>query len=69
MGKKLTHRNNSCIAHGCEDWENKLIRGDPCYDCETCGFNFAEAERRKKIPLAMGGDGLRKKFLSTEVEE
>lgn len=44
--------------------ENCLKNG--CYwpsNCSRCGFNKAEAERRKKLPLVLWSDGLRRKII------
>ena len=49
----------SCTQGGC---------GITTRDCTGCGFNEAEAERRKKIPLKVGADGLRYKNIREEVK-
>lgn len=38
-------------------------------DCENCGFNPQEAERRKNIPLTLCKDGLRRKIIGVKHEE
>lgn len=45
-------------------------RGKFCkkQDCERCGFNPEEAERRKDIPLTECDDGLRRKILGGQHE-
>lgn len=35
-------------------------------DCQKCGFYADEAERRKRIPLTVGKNGLRRKRISKE---
>ena len=38
--------------------------------CNTkCGFNFKENERRKKLPLVKGEDGLWRKYVGERVEK
>lgn len=37
------------------------------WGCEYCGFNAEEAERRKKLPLVLCPDGLRRKIIKREV--
>ena len=68
MAKKLKNKNRACIKLGCEDWELRLLRGEACPDCDTCGFNAAEAERRKQIPLVLGEDGLLRKYIRRDAE-
>jgi len=41
--------------HGC---------GNP--NCARCGFDRAEAERRRKLPLVRGRDGLRRKIIKRQ---
>lgn len=69
MARRILFKNKNCIKHGCEDWENNYISAEPYPFCEHCGFNKLEAERRKKIPLVLCEDGLRRKILSTGEEE
>lgn len=34
--------------------------------CSGCGFDRAEAERRRKLPLVRGRDGLRRKIIKRQ---
>lgn len=63
----LSIRNNACRMHGCEKWESAAKRNKPFNYCEMCGFNYKEDDRRKKIPLTMGRDGLQRKIITTYV--
>lgn len=37
---------------------------DGPFICERCGFNSAEAERRKRLPLYLCADGLARVFVA-----
>lgn len=37
-------------------------------NCVRCGFNVLEAERRHKLPLIEGEDGLCRKYVGTRTE-
>jgi hypothetical protein len=37
--------------------------------CATCGFDAAEAARRRAIPLTLGPDGLWRKYVGRERED
>lgn len=50
-----------CIQGGCK------FRQGPW--CKTCGFRPEEAERREKIPLTLGEDGLLRKYLGIARQE
>ena len=44
--------------------ENCLCPSSYCYrNCERCGFDKDENERRKQIPLTLCPDGLRRKII------
>ena len=45
-----------CLAGSCTAFTNME-------DCKRCGFNRDEDARRKTIPLTMGPDGLRRKYV------
>ena len=47
-----------CIMGGCGEHKEG--------ECLTCGFYRVEAERRKRIPLTMGPDGLKRKVVGQE---
>lgn len=47
----------ACCRHGGGPW------------CKHCGWNVKEVERREAIPLTLGEDGLRRKYLGLTVEE
>lgn len=38
-------------------------------NCSRCGFNKAENERRKLLPLVKGPDGLRRKIIPRDEEK
>lgn len=58
-------KNSKCLRNGCERWFwAKDINNLPLLDCETCGFNILEDQRRKKIPLTLCEDGLRRKIIT-----
>lgn len=63
MGKKIKAKNKNCTKYGCEAWEYALMKNQPFFECETCGFNPKEEERRKAIPLTLCEDGLRRKLI------
>ena len=46
----------NCLKNGCF-WPS---------NCSRCGFDKAENERRKKLPLVLGRDGLRRKIIPRE---
>ena len=62
-------KNTKCLRNGCERWlwakDNGYL---PLLECETCGFNVLEDARRKKIPLTLCEDGLRRKIISRKGE-
>lgn len=43
----------NCLRGGC----------DSVGKCSRCGFDREEYERRKKLPLVLGPDGLRRKII------
>lgn len=58
MSHKISATDN-CIKNGCRY----------AVDCERCGFDRAENERRKKIPLTLCKDGLMRKIIPRKNHE
>lgn len=58
MNKKPKPPEN-CLKDGCF-WPS---------GCSHCGFDKAENERRKKLPLVMCHDGLRRKIIPRKNQE
>lgn len=57
----MRERNNppaNCLLGGC----------DTIGKCSRCGFDRAENERRKSLPLVIGSDGLRRKIIPAKEE-
>lgn len=47
-----------CLAGSCSAYTNRE-------DCKVCGFNKYENARRKKLPMVMGEDGKRRKYVGS----
>lgn len=62
---KTSKINKDCLRGGCERWYFNQDGPNPIAlnECARCGFNIAEDEMRKKIPLTLGKDGLRRKII------
>lgn len=56
---KRTKPPENCLRGGC----------DSIGKCEHCGFDIAENKRRKKIPLVLCKDGLRRKIIPRTEEK
>jgi len=61
----LEVRSPMCIKNGCEEWygvaKNDLRKANAM--CVRCGFSKTEDELRKKLPLTLCEDGLRRKLI------
>ena len=55
-GEERIRAEADCLIGGCP-----LFVG--YFKCLKCGFNKYENDRRKKIPLTEGPDGLRRKYV------
>lgn len=55
-----TKRNDKCLRGGCERWFNANKQNRKLAECERCGWDKEENERRRKLPLVVGKDGLRR---------
>ena len=54
-----------CTIDGCWRWEYaQRHRVGDLPECEHCGFNLVEAQRREKLPLTPMPCGLRRKLVS-----
>lgn len=51
---KKSHYKAACLMGGCAEEKP---------DCQFCGFDAAEAKRRKKLPLIPNGKGLSRKLV------
>lgn len=49
-----------CLRGGCPEWYYAQHAGKIFTKCERCGWDEEEANRRKKIPLTLCKDGLRR---------
>lgn len=56
MKENAIKARDNCLMGGCAHFLG--------YDhCKHCGFNKYEDRRRKRLPLIMGEDGLRRKYV------
>ena len=56
-------RNANCMRGGCARWWGAAKAKLKFTECERCGFDYKEDERRKQLPLVMCKDGLQRKII------
>lgn len=60
--EEKTRAEADCLMGGCPFFTGYV-------NCLKCGFNRYEDTRRKKIPLTVGPDGLRRKYVGNRSED